>query len=1154
MFGNNAYATQTDPGGNATGGTTGGDGTLTNIQGGVSEYATGWILYVVDEDGNNKTNTKLWYSYQPPTVDQLELANEVHINIKTRLGGLDTPLVTNYRENAPWGPPLWTNESGAYANNNGNQARGSIVKNWFTSGENLYIINKELWGEDFAKEFIHNEYILVLEPIYWFQWHAKNNGVYEPLGVYSYGTARGLAETMKLYPNIFGNTGCALFGRYTNDYFANCCKFEFDQLGLTAPMKSGRLNHEEITSAAYGIMTVWASEAGTGTPDNPTPGITTTAPTTAPLDVYTYNYSNNYNLDKNHNPAGRIPSGETLTNGIWVDSWGVQFDLATKSGSQTYSANYKIEIKETSSKQVPVAAGNGNWEKYITQYPNLTVGAGGYLYNGSVLITETQTTTTTSFHDYTAYATKSYSYYYLANGLKDVDVLDFVKAEITNDCFPKTVVHSDNETYKDYSYSKGRGVIATPVNKTTPILITGHSSLDSAKAAANNRVSSDVGNYSVEGDTLVVNGVTFINGSSFINPKDYNFPKTQLEVDVTIPFNTKNGHYPTSGKYYYKNHTKNILNYKTKDADKTTIEERIRPGYTQNEPIFVHTPVVSPVTLHNTETVTQLVPEKINSDYVDYQLILEHTYSFTFDMGKHLDLMGYSHGGSLSDFAKYVRKAEVSFPFDVAIVTNKTGSDQYAYYKANEWIEVNYREETFFYIPTYAEEMDYAEIYFRVWAYNSEGENTEEILANTGHTNYVAYYKTAVQISGIIYNFQVVAVEDDRLTDAYDATVTGWESIFPYCPTKEERKWGNLNRVGTPWLRYTLDSTITNSWSPRYLLPFASFDAKKNDTTNYVPYTMARGTTFAYSMETIANLWDENIDSIRIVPTFRYVDKNGNVDEDILVYTSTVNMEYIQWGADNEWTYDVDLTHAGFKDAYTIAQADYTMRKYNENNFGSPDRGYSFWSNYLMEEGYMKNSYTASLIELNSHLRLLTGHVEELEKNLAREGSTLIQLDDDAAVPLDAETRDRFNYSMQTWFGMYRVPSGECLHIVRKKDLASYTDMDDDGDVDLYDYMYAQELGGISGKGQDPIFQQEGYLVLNFDIVTINNGERHLTYHGGGLDMCEVQGMQKKVYITDKKGEIPPIGVTVKSGDVAIIDLSKDLTNRKSTVGIYIIN
>ena len=1147
-----AYAENS--GGNATGDGSGGDGVFSEVQGGVSEYATGWILYVVDEDANTKSSTKVWYSYQPPTADQV---NDVIIDTNTRIGNMSVSLTYDYRTDAPWGPPFWSNDNSPYKTSDGNQARGSAVKGWFTSDDHLLEIVEELWGNTLAEEFLANEYILVLEPFHWFQVHNYIDGKYKPSGTYLYGTSRGLAEIMKRYPGTFGDSGDALFKRYTNGHYPNCCKFEFDQLGLKAPTKGGQLTHDEILSAAYGIMTIWASEQGTGTPtptpDNPDGGFSSTpAPTPADFEVYTYNYSDDYNLDKTNNPAGRIPSGETLTNGVWVDSWRVNFTPSTRNVSGTFSAVYKIEVPETSEKNVPISA--SRWNEFKDKYPNLRV-VNGFLYNGSTQLTEKQVTTTYDYYYYTASTTKSCSYYYLAGGLGAVDVWDFTYADITSDCFPTTVKHTDNVTYKNYTYTAGRGVIQTPVSITDPILIKNCSSKSQGEAIARDRVSGDVGSYRTEGDKLVVNGVTFMNGTSWINPNDYNYPKTELEKDVTIPFNVKNGHYPTSGKFYYKNYTKGLIQYKTKDASATTIEQRIRPGYTNNEPVFVHTPVVSPVTLHNTETATQLVASKVNSSYVDYQLILEHTYSFTFDMGKHLDLQGYSNGGSVKDFSKYVRKAEVSFPFDVAIVTNPSGTNEYTYYKADEWIEVNYREETFFYVPTYATETDYAEIYFRVWAYNSEGEDAEEALANTGHTNYIAYYKTAIQLSGIIYNFQVVGVEDECLTDAYlndeSDTTNNWMKVFPYCPVKEERKWGNLNRVGTPWLRYTVDSTITDSWNPRYVLPYSNYKGKIAGQWNYSDYVMATGTTFAFSVETIANLWDEDMDSIEITPSFRYVDKDGNVDTDILVYTSSEATGYIPWNADNEETYSVSMTSEGFTGSYTDAQMEYTMQKYN----AAKGTNYSYIGNFKLETRKMENCYTPSKITLNSNLRLLTGHVEELEKNLAREGDTLIQLDDDATVPLDAETKDRFNYSMQTWFGMYRVPTNKRLHIIRKKDLAGYTDMDGDGDVDLYDYMYSQDIGGISSYGQDEIFQHDGYVVLNFDIVTKNNGEEHLTYHGGALNMCKVQGIEDTVFISDPKNHNPEETVLrVESGDVAIIDLSENLLTNKNRVGIMIIN
>lgn len=1173
MFQSTAYATQIttpDTGGNADNGATGDGGKYNNFQDGVSEDNSGWILYVVDKDGKNKSGTKLWYSYNAPTTNQYEGQANKKIDVHTRLGNLKPNLKgTDYKTNAPWGPPVWTHSNGPWATNDDEHGRGRAVKNWFVTGDNLEATITKLWGADFYNEFIDNEYVLVLEPIFWLQMHMKDsNGNFTPIGIYGYGTARGFARIMKEYAyiniggknvKIFGDNGCDAFHRYTNNYYPNCVKFEKEQFGIPVLNKGGRLTHDEIINYAYGIMTVWAREAGTGpidpTPSDPDNTTKPTVPSKVEVEAYTYNYSDQFNLDKNNDPAGRIPSGEQLTNGILVDSWRVNFKPLINQKTETYTASYQIEIEDTSMHEVKISA--GRWDEFKDSYPNLRI-ENGYLYNGSIPLTEQKVTTEYHWYDYSVDVDKSYRYYYLA-GMQAVDLLDFSYAEITNDCFYKNaegnpvVVHKDNKTFKDIEYTQGRGVIQTPTNQYN-ILLRGYSTVEEGQAAARNRASSDVGSYVCEGDTLIVNGVTFLTGNNYKDPTKYEYPKTEIEVDVTIPFDTKNGHYPTSAKYVYINHTKDRNEHIKKEASTTTIEERIRPGYTQNEPVFVHTPVVSPVTLHNTESATQLVPSKINSDYVDYQLILEHTYSFTFDMGKHLDLMGYSQGGNVKDFSKYVKKAEVSFPFDVAIVDNSTGTNMYSYYKANEWIEVNYRDETFFYIPTYAIETDYGEIYYRVWAYNSEGENAEEALANTGYTNYVAYYKTAVQLSGIIYNFQVVGIADDRMTDYYLNDVNDkterWMRVFPYCPNKEERKWGNLNRVGTPWLRYTKDSTITNSWNPRYLLPYSCFKGKMYGQWDYSTFTMATGTTFTFSVETIANLWDENIDSIEITPTFRYVDTEGNVDTDILLYTSSVTTSYIPWGGEKETTYDVDLTHEGFMDSYNKEQVLYTMQKYNEVN----GTNYIYPSNFLYTRE-MKASYTASKIVLNSNLRLLTGHVEELEKNLAREGASLIQLDDDAVITLDEETKDRFNYSMQTWFGMYTVPSEEEFHVVRRKDLAGYTDMDDDGDVDLYDYMYAQELGGISGYGQDEIFQHEGYLVIGFDIVTINNGEEHLTYHGGLLDMCQVQGIEEKVYVSNPKNQNPyETEIIVESGDVAVVDLSKDLTDRRVGVGIMIIN
>lgn len=61
--------------------------------------------------------------------------------------------------------------------------------------------------------------------------------------------------------------------------------------------------------------------------------------------------------------------------------------------------------------------------------------------------------------------------------------------------------------------------------------------------------------------------------------------------------------------------------------------------------------------------------------------------------------------------------------------------------------------------------------------------------------------------------------------------------------------------------------------------------------------------------------------------------------------------------------------------------------------------------------------------------------------------------------------------------------------------------------------------------------------------MTVNNNTDHLLYFGSNADQWQIEGAPDKVTVGDKDiGE--DIEVEVKSGDVAIVDLEKSVTDR----------
>ena len=196
-------------------------------------------------------------------------------------------------------------------------------------------------------------------------------------------------------------------------------------------------------------------------------------------------------------------------------------------------------------------------------------------------------------------------------------------------------------------------------------------------------------------------------------------------------------------------------------------------------------------------------------------------------------------------------------------------------------------------------------------------------------------------------------------------------------------------------------------------------------------------------------------------------------------------------------------------------------------------------------------SYCLSNIKLDKNLRILSGHEEELERNLS---TTQNQNDfnslnarfakaDGAAV--DAKDADKFKRSMQTWYGQYTIPNK--LFICDRSDLEKVGDLDGDGDADLDDYALKYPLSEKSD-----LWFTDGYLVLNFDIESQNGGVDHLKYGGGTDDMWKDEDARQEVEVP-KNGSTEGGTLNLRSGDIALIDLRYSVSDKYSA-HIFMIN
>ena len=929
-------------------------------------------------------------------------------------------------------------------------------------------------------------------------------------------------------------------------------------------------------------------------------------------EFVTYNYSTTGQFDL----GDGIPTSESVTNGYNADEWyGWAYVCRRKPVTKKWNFSGNISWKEGSGNFYPDKFGNQVEVMYTKKedYQYTVERTVRYWYVGGA-----------SFHTLDHVQTENevftghLPYVYLREDTTTVTCT-------ANGKDMKTVQQNTKFTWvPDDNYH-----IDWPKNVDLYINVSGSDRQD-ARAAfeeeAEDRVTpSD--RILVRNDDLEVNEHEYMNGQdypfgefvanegslrSFYSIKDDDYGLEEDERAGQIPYDTANDKYYTSISAFYKQVVigTQVIQEHIKRPDNTSIEERIKDEYMDQEPVVVHTPTVSPVVVANPKTgeelgdedqQTQLVTDAINP-YVDYQLLLDGTYTIKFIPETHFEHLGYDADELTQDmYNKYCKFKQVAFPFTIQLdgdifdpdssTVDDQGNPKMAGY--TQWIDLPNFTVDDFYIPSWTtEDNDYV-IQFRVAPENVVDQNgvnhidDVEWLKNATLNgqplyNYVSTYSITVQVSGRIYGFQINGINDkdrfyDTGTNTYQWENFGLSAYFPFCRYYEEKRTGIFNRLGGTTVRFSVDGSLTNNWNIRNTLPFSvgrsfKFDSDPDDTSMKTDGTLIKGNTFTFSLRTIANLWSEdtNADYLVITPTYRYITKDGHVIEDVDLYYNgesgdgSEEMLLVPYGsAQDKAVYHPtsigDIRNDGayyYEDASihrTLTQddAEYSKNKRNaylyDNGLSSSRETFTSANRYLMKES---PNYCLSRIVMTSDLRLLTGNLEQLEMNLENEGDDLEYLTDRKTTngnlykvtpQTNPEYWDLHRMSMQTWFGEYWIPSQ--LYVTEDVFKA---DADGDGVEEEYDsiYDYMDKYGSI--EGNEDFFIDDGYLVLNFQIRSYNEGKGHLAYFAAnqdGLDQWTKEGSPDTVVVGDPNTGTD-IEVKVRPGDVAIVDLSRSIKDR----------
>lgn len=469
--------------------------------------------------------------------------------------------------------------------------------------------------------------------------------------------------------------------------------------------------------------------------------------------------------------------------------------------------------------------------------------------------------------------------------------------------------------------------------------------------------------------------------------------------------------------------------------------------------VTVHTPVVIYSKATDDKEHDQRIKPPLRSTPSDpdkdrHAFILDRPFKVTMPTsGQHRNIPGYGN----RDYSKYIKEKQVMFPFDVYTATKQ------GFYPANTWISVPVDMQSVdFFMPVWVPEGKYT-VQFRSFAINAltSGDfGGSEHHANTTIPNpafnvqpagslsaaHVATDSIEVDVVGRLYDFHVTDISDYN-----------WKSAFRQgdgvTPTKDSY-WVGLKGI---------DGAPRGNTKP-FVLPVRHGSHPKG----FQNVAVKTGYKFRFDMKTKGDM--ESIkDAIRIKPTFYHVSKDGKRRQPVDLYYHDDSNYFIKIGSEKDKTYRTvslnesmrnvpknelnnnALHYYNFADRFNLKD---TTDQYYETAFAR------YYAKHMSKEPVKTGPYGWQI--LNWQLRTYMGPLAN-------------QVPQNTMVPTkEIVTKE------QTWYGEYSLPAN--LYVVPKDN-------------------YIPEAGRVEMLNENHrLFLQNGYIIVNFDIETINEGDLNNPY------------------------------------------------------------
>ncbi|WP_069188407.1 DUF5704 domain-containing protein [Paenibacillus sp. GM2] len=394
------------------------------------------------------------------------------------------------------------------------------------------------------------------------------------------------------------------------------------------------------------------------------------------------------------------------------------------------------------------------------------------------------------------------------------------------------------------------------------------------------------------------------------------------------------------------------------------------------------------------------------------------------------------------------------------------------FYPKNTWIEVEKSEEFFtFYLPVWVDEGFY-DVEFQTVAHNAPAGATHETNANLNLSHHIAYAIVPVDVIGRVYDFHVTDIADYN-----------WESVF-------RTEIGQALSTGVSyWVGLNGIDGVTRGNMERYTLPI-----RPGSHPIYKNAVIKSGYHFKFDLKTKGNMFGAQ-DQIRITPTFYFVSAQDGKRTPVDLYYHTGRSSYVRIGSPMDEVERYVVLNERLRNVPDEELTDTALYKYDhEYTFGQvANIGRAQYVQYYKEKMTKQKTIIGrlSLLQLPANVRTLLG-----PKN---------------GLPVGVDSA-RANASIQRWYGEYSLPA-ELFAVEAGTNVAEY----------------GRTHQGLTDKS--PIFLKEGYIVVNFNIETIRDGQidkPYLQYVYAPLmnQWQQMEGFRRK--ITDPYGRT----FTMMDGDI----------------------